>query len=160
MRPALLAAGVVFITVAELRAAEPPCNVLTPTDVKAVTGQEVQPLAKGESPGAGGCANFRTPDGHAFLGVDRHRGAGAYRTAVGSVPKDIYPQRSPVPGLGDEAVLMKDDTGRMRYLVARKGETTVVLFPLTYDKVVNGKVQYKISDAQLQQLAERALAAK
>ena len=160
MRSALLAAGVVFVTVVDARAAEPPCNVLTVADVKAVTGQDVQPLAKGESPGAGGCANFRTPDGHAFLGVDRHRGAGAYQTAVGSVPTDVYPQRAPVPSLGDEAMLMKDDTGRMRYLVARKGETTVVLFPLTYDKVVNGKVQYKISDAQLRQLAERALAAK
>jgi len=160
MGSALLVAAFFFRTVAEARAAEPPCNVLTVADVKAVTGQDVQPLAKGESPGAGGCANFRTPDGHAFLGVDRHRGAGAYQTAVGSVPTDVYPQRAPVPGLGDEAMLMKDDTGRMRYLVARKGETTVVLFPLTYNKVVNGKVQYKISDAQLQQLAERALAAK
>ena len=131
MRSALLAAGVVFLTVAEARAAEPPCNVLTPTDVKAVTGQEVQPLAKGESPGAGGCANFRTPDGHAFLGVDRHRGTGAYRTAVGSVPKDIYPQHSPVPGLGDEAVLMKDDTGRMRYLERARPPSSCSRSPMT-----------------------------
>src|SRR5262249_52766181 len=94
MRSALLAAGVVLLAVTEGRAAEPPSNVLTPADVKAITGQEVQPLAKGESPGAGGCANFKTPDGHAFLGVNRHRGAGAYQTAVGSVPKDVYPQRA------------------------------------------------------------------
>src|SRR5262249_62297389 len=91
MRPAVLAAGVAPLAVTEGRAAEPPCNVLTPVDVKAITGQEVQPLAKGESPGAGGCANFKTPDGHAFLGVNRHRGAGAYQTEVGSVPKDVYP---------------------------------------------------------------------
>jgi len=36
----------------------------------------------------------------------------------------------------------------------------VVLSPRTYDKVSEGKVQQRISDAQLKQLAEKALAAK
>ena len=149
MRSALLAAGVVLLTVAETRAADPPCNVLTPADVKAVTGQEVQPLARGESPGAGGCANFKSSDGHAFLGVDRHRGVGAYQTAVGSVPKDVYPQRTQVPGLGDEAVLMKDDTGRMRYLVARRANHHCPV-SAHLRQGHERKGQYKISDAQLQ----------
>lgn len=53
-----------------------------------------------------------------------------------------------------------DGTGRLRTLVARKGEVTVVVSPRTYDKTTGGKVQQKISDVQLKQLAERALAAK
>jgi hypothetical protein len=128
------------------------CNVLTPADIKAVTGVEVEPLPRGSSPGAGGCANFKTHDGNAYLGVNRYRGSGKYQTAVGSVPESVYPKRTPVTGLGDEAVLMKDETGMLRYLVARKGETTVVLFPLSAAR--------KMSDDQLRQLAERALAAK
>jgi hypothetical protein len=62
--------------------------------------------------------------------------------------------------VGDEAILLSDGTGRLRTLVARKGEVTVVVSPRTYDKIAGGKVQQKISDAQLKQLAERALAAK
>jgi hypothetical protein len=129
-----------------------PCNVLTLADIKAVTGVDVQPLARGGSPGAGGCANFKTADDHAYLGVNRYRGPGKYETAVASVPESVYPKRTPVPGLGDEAVLMKDDTGKLRYLVARKGETTVVLFPLSFKQ--------PMSDDQLRKLAERALVAK
>jgi hypothetical protein len=135
MRSTVLAVTLLVFGTPEARAADAQtCNVLTPADIKAVTGDDVQPLAKGASPGAGGCANFKGADGHAYLGVDRHRGAGAFQTAVSSVPQDAYPVRTPVAGLGDEAVLMKDETGRMRYLVARKGENTVVLFPLTFDK--------------------------
>ena len=161
MRSTVLAVTLLVLGSGVARAADAqPCNVLTAADIKAVTGDNVQPLAKGASPGAGGCANFKDASGHAYLGVNRHRGAGAYQIAVSSVPADVYPDRKPVPGLGDEAVLMKDETGRLRYLIARKGDTTVVLFPLTYDKASGGKVQYKISDAQLRQLGERALAAK
>jgi hypothetical protein len=68
------------------------CNVLTPADIKAVTGVDVQPLARGGSPGAGGCANFKTADGHAYLGVNRYRGAGKYQTAVASVPEWSTPR--------------------------------------------------------------------
>jgi hypothetical protein len=154
IRSCAAVAAVLLLTGWQAKKASQPadCNVLTPADIKGVTGVEVQPLPRGSSPGAGGCANFQTVDGTAYLGVSRYRGPGKYQTAVASVPESVYPKRTPVTGLGDEAVLMKDETGLLRYLVARKGETTVVLFPLSGAK--------KMSDDQLRQLAERALAAK
>jgi hypothetical protein len=76
--------------------------------------------------------------------------ASEYDMAVGAVPLDVYPKRRPGAGLGDQAILMKDDTGILRYLVARKGSHGVVLFPL-------GRAGRKMSDAQLRQLAERAI---
>jgi hypothetical protein len=154
IRSCAAVAAVLLLTGWQAKKASQPadCNVLTPADIKAVTGVEVQPLPRGGSPGAGGCANFKTADGHAYLGVNRYRGPGKYQTAVASVPESVYPKRTPVTGLGDEAVLMKDDTGKLRYLVARKGETTVVLFPLSFTE--------PMSDEQLRKLAERALAAK
>jgi len=57
-----------------------------------------------------------------------------------------------MPGLGDQAILMKDETGMLRYLVARKGGRGVALFPL-------GRAGRAMSDTQLWELAERALAA-
>ena len=157
MRLAVLAAVLLLLTGAAARG--PECNVLTPADIKAVTGADVQPLPAGGS-AEHGCPPFKEADGHAYLVVERQRGPDKYQLSVAAIPPDIYTKRTPVPGLGDEAVLLSDATGRLRALVARRGEVTVVLSPRTYDKIVNGKVQYKISDAQLRQLAERALAAK
>lgn len=135
------------------------CNVLTPADIKAVTGADVQPLPSGGSPERG-CPLFKDSDGGPYLEVERHRGADKYRLAVNALPPDIYTRTTPVPGLGEEAVLLADATGRLRSLVARKGEVTVVVSPRTHDKSSGGKVQQRISDAQLKLLAERALAAK
>ncbi|HEY9504999.1 MAG TPA: hypothetical protein VIQ27_03415 [Gemmatimonadales bacterium] len=127
------------------------CAILTPADIRGVTGAEVHLIARGDSPGAGGtCGNYATADGAAYLGVNALETASEYATSVRAVPADVYPRREPVAGLGDEAVLMKDDTGMLRYLVARKGQRGVVLFPL-------GRQGRAMSDGQLRQMAERAL---
>lgn len=127
------------------------CAILTAADIGAVTGVEVHLIARGQSPGAGGtCGNYATADGDAYLGVNALERASEYAASVSAVPEDIYPTRTAVAGLGDEAVLMKDDTGMLRYLVARKGERGVVLFPL-------GRQGRAMSDDQLQRLAEQAL---
>jgi hypothetical protein len=126
-----------------------PCNLLTSADIKAVTGTEVQSMDRDPTKGAGGtCGNFKTPDGQAYLGINRLTSSVEYKMALGAVPEDVYPIRRSILGLGDEAVLMKDETQRIKYLVARKGNAGVVLFPLGA----------RISDDQLRQLAERALA--
>jgi len=49
--------------------------------------------------------------------------------------------------VGDEGVLMKDSTGLIRYLVARKGNHGVILFPLRKGP----------SDEELKKLAAAAL---
>jgi hypothetical protein len=62
----------------------------------------------------------------------------------------VYPAREAVPGLGEEAMLFKAEGG-LRYLVARQGESGVVLFPLG--------AGFAMSDQQLRDLAAKALAA-
>ena len=57
---------------------------------------------------------------------------------------------SPVAGPGDEAVLF-EGPGGLRYLVARKVEAGIVLFPLGGG--------FEMTDDQLRELASRALAA-
>ena len=61
--------------------------------------------------------------------------------------QSVYPKRETLTGVGDEGVLMKDSTGRLRYLVARKGNRGVSLFPFHSNP----------SDEQLKQLAIAAL---
>jgi hypothetical protein len=130
------------------------CRILTAADVKAATGADVHLIPRGSSPGAGGtCGNYATADGEAYLGVNALQTASEYDLAVAAVPRDIYPTRRVVAGLGDQAILMKDETGRLRYLVARKGDRGVVLFPL-------GSGMQGISDDRLGQLAQRSLAAR
>lgn len=68
---------------------------------------------------------------------------------MSAVPADLYPDKEPVPGLGEEAVLFKGPGG-LRYLVARQGASGVVLFPLGEG--------VGMSDRQLRDLAARALA--
>jgi hypothetical protein len=130
------------------------CGALTAADIKAITAAVVHLIARSSSAGAGGtCGNYATQDGTAYLGVNALQTASEYDMAVAAVPEDVYPKRQAVPGLGDQAVLMKDDTGMLRYLVARKGSRGVVLFPL-------GSGVRGISDDQLRQLAARAIAAR
>jgi hypothetical protein len=127
------------------------CRILSAADIKTITGAKVHLIARGASPGAGGtCGNYATLDNAAYLGVSVLQTASEYDMAVAAVPQDVYPKRRPVAGLGDQSVLMKDDTGILRYLVARKGNHGVVLFPL-------GRAGRQVSDAQLTQLAERAI---
>jgi hypothetical protein len=52
-----------------------------------------------------------------------------YKSYVAAVPNEVYPKREKLSDVGDEAVLMKDNSGHLRYLLARKGNHGVVLFP-------------------------------
>lgn len=132
-------------------AASSQCNVLTTADIQAVTGATVHKIERGGAIGAGGtCVNFASADGQAYLGVNDLKSSGAYTASVGAVPEDVYPTKQPVSGLGDEAVLFKGPGG-LRYLVARKGERGVVLFPMGEGAAM--------SDDQLRTLAEKTLAA-
>lgn len=125
------------------------CSVLTAADVQQVTGKEVHNIAQQSIAGAGGrCANSATSDGKMFLGVSQLTSVSDFKTAVAAVPESVYPKRDVLKGIGDEAILMKDDTGKLRYLVARKGNRGVILFP---------SYRSGISDEQLRQLAIVAL---
>jgi hypothetical protein len=92
--------------------------------------------------------NFTTPDGQAYLAVNRLGSPGEYTASVNAVPADVYPKKSPIPGLGEEAVLLSSPEG-LRYLVARQGSLGVVLIPLGEG--------FKMSDQQLRDLAAKAL---
>ena len=83
-----------------------------------------------------------------YLGVSRLPTRGDYAAAVESTPTDVHPTRRQRSGLGDEATLLSG-AGGLRYLVARKGESGVVLFPLGGGTA--------LPDDQLRALAERAL---
>ena len=78
MRSAVLAA--VLLLLAGAAARGPECNVLTPADIKAVTGADVQPLPPGGS-AEHGRPPFKEADGHAYLVVERQRGPDKYRRA-------------------------------------------------------------------------------
>jgi hypothetical protein len=125
------------------------CPILTVADIQVVTGATVRPVPRGSSPGAGGtCANYTGADSHAYLGVNQLTTAAEYTASVAAVPTDIYPKQEKLTGIGDEGVLFSGPGG-IRYLVARRGNAGVVIFPLTRD----------MSDQQLKGLAQRALAA-
>lgn len=137
-----------FLATAIAALAKEECLILTAADVKKVTGTQVQQVARGSKPGAGGrCANYATVEGELYLGVSQLSSVSDYQRAIAEVPEDIYPKREKLSGVGDEAILMKDDRGTMRYLVARKGNRGVVLFPLSQGP----------SDEQLKKLANVAL---
>jgi len=107
------------------------CSLLTAADVERITGTPVKNVPRESQAGAGGtCSNFATRDGKLYLGVSEPPD---YKSAVASVPESVYPKREKLAGVGDEAVLMKDSTARVRYLVARKGKHSVVLFPFKPD---------------------------
>ena len=125
------------------------CDILTAEDVQSATGASVSRVERDPMRGLGGtCANFVDANGQPYLGVNRHTSRDDYATAVGAVPQDLYPTRTPVSGLGDEAVLMSGEGG-LRYLVARKDGLVVVLFPLGEGM--------RMSDDQLRGLGEKAL---
>ena len=135
--------------VAALLASSQECSILTAADVQTATGTAVHNILKESTPGAGGrCANFATGDGRLYLGVSQLTSASDYNKAVVSVPESVYPNREKLSAVGDEAILMKDTTGRLRYLVAHKGNRGVILFP-TY--------RGGPTDEQLKKLASAAL---
>ncbi|HET8625151.1 MAG TPA: hypothetical protein VFM14_16430 [Gemmatimonadales bacterium] len=122
--------------------------MLTSADIQAATGTVVKAVGRGSMPGAGGtCGNYATADSELFLGVNRLASRTEYAASVAAVPRDVYPQRRKLIGLGEEAVLFVGPG--VRYLVARQGEAGIVLFPLVDERA--------LSDEQLRSLAERAL---
>ena len=123
------------------------CKMLTAADVLKVTGVQVSGVDFNSKPGAGGkCANFVDGKGKLFLGVTGLDSAADYRNSVAAVPKAVYPQRTRIRGVGDEAILMSGG-GSIRYFLARKGNHGVILFPFGP----------KPDDAQLKTLATMAL---
>jgi hypothetical protein len=125
------------------------CSILTAADVQQITGEQVHNIAQQSTVGAGGrCANYATGNGKMYLGVSQLTSASDYKTAVVAVPESVYPNRQQLTNVGDEAILMKDTTGKLRYLVARKGRRGVILFP-SYGS--------GISDEQLKKLATLAV---
>jgi hypothetical protein len=122
------------------------CSLLTARYVQKITGTPVKNVPRESQPGAGGtCANFATSDGKMYLVVSE---SADYKSAVAVVPQSLYPRRDKLADVGDEAVLMRDTTGRLRYLVARKGNHCVILFPFNRSNP---------SDEQLKQLTVAAL---
>lgn len=146
-RALLALASLAAMAVPALAAAES-CPMLTAADVQGATGAHVVAVPFMSKPGAGGhCANFASDNGHLYLGVTRLGSASDYAHEVASVPSSVYPSRTKLSGVGDEAVLMKGAGGAIRYLVARKGAHGVVIFPFGPQP----------SDAQLEKLASIAL---
>jgi hypothetical protein len=143
-----LAALAASATLAHPAAAAGSCNLLTPADVLSASGAHVTAVPFMSKPGAGGkCVNFANEKGRLFLGVSALGSVAEYRQAVASVPTSVYPTRTALTGVGDEGVLMKGSGGLVRYLVARKGNHGVIMFPFGREP----------TDAQLEKLAVIAL---
>jgi hypothetical protein len=139
-------------TVAQALAGE--CAALPSAAISGVTGTSVRSAQRGAFPGAGGtCGNYTTESGEPFLGVNVVSSASDFGATVASVPSSVYPVRSRIDGLGEEAIMFTDQADKplLRYLVARDAGRGVVLFPL-------GSAGRAMSNAQLQQLAALALA--
>jgi hypothetical protein len=127
------------------------CSIVTVGDVKKITGTDVRNIPRASKPGAGGgCANYITSDGKLYLGVSELMSASEYKSYVAAVPNDVYPKREKLTDIGDEAVLMKDNSGQFRYLLARKGNHGIVLFPFHTNHSAP-------TDDQLKKLATLAL---
>jgi hypothetical protein len=108
------------------------CSILTPADVQKITGTRVRNIPRASKAGAGGgCANYVTSDGELYLGVSQLMSASEYKSYVAAVPESFYPKREKLTDVGEEAVFMKDESGKLRYLLARKGNRGVVLFPFS-----------------------------
>jgi len=137
-----------LIATVKIASAGEACSTLTAADVQKITGTQVHNVLRESKPGGGGrCANFAKSDGNLYLGVSQLTSESDYKKAVASVPESVYPNREKLSGVGDEGVLMKDSTGLIRYLVARKGNHGVILFPLRKGP----------SDEELKKLAAAAL---
>jgi NitT/TauT family transport system substrate-binding protein len=151
-RAAAVARQAAEATAVKPAAAAGECSVLDAAAIEKVTGTPVRGVAGGSFAGAGGtCANYTTGDGKPYLGVNALNSPAEYASTVAAVPALVYEAKTPLRGLGDEAVLFTDRADRpsIRYLVARKGDHGVVLFPLSGAQ--------DLADAKLRELAEVAL---
>ena len=119
---AILFALALFAANLQMVAAADQCSILTSEDVQTIAGVHVH--------NAGGkCANFAPDNGRLYLGVSQLSSAADYAAEVAAVPQAVYPERTKLTDVGDEAILMKGADGSPRYLVARKGERGVIMFP-------------------------------
>jgi hypothetical protein len=128
------------------------CPALDAAAIASVTGTPVRAVARGSFPGGGGtCANYVTEAGQPYLGINDLAAIGDYASTIAAVPSAIYPVKTPLTGVGDEAILFQDQAERpsIRFLVAHQASHTIVLFPLS------GATS--LTTAQLQQLAATAL---
>ena len=122
--------ALVFLAALSFGSAHAACPILTPADVQKIANVTVKDIPFNSKPGAGGhCANYVGGNGRLYLGVSQIASAAEYKDQVASVPTAVYPKRIALKGVGDEAVLMEDTSGFLRYLVARKGSHGVILFP-------------------------------
>jgi hypothetical protein len=145
---AMLFALALFAANLQMAAAADQCSILTSEDVQTITGVHVQNVPFNSKPGGGGkCANFTADNGRLFLGVSQLSSAAGYAAEVAAVPQAVYPERTKLTDVSDEAILMKGANGSLRYLVARKGERGVIMFPFGLQP----------TDDMLKQLAALAL---
>ena len=145
---AILFALALFAANLQMTTAADQCSILTSEDVQKIAGVHVQNVPFNSKPGAGGkCANFAADNGRLYLGVSQLSSAADYAAEVAAVPQAVYPERTKLTGVGDEAILMKGANGSLRYLVARNGERGVIMFPFDQQPI----------DDMLKKLAARAL---
>lgn len=85
-----------------------------------------------------------------FAEVNQLSSRAEYAASVAAVPQDVYPEKTALTGIGEEAVLFSG--AGARYLVARKDDAGVVIFPLIDER--------RLSDAHLRGLAEQVFAAR
>lgn len=125
------------------------CSFLPAAKVQSITGVAVAAHGHGNPQS---CALFKAPDGNEYLLVST-ASASAYELFVDSTPKDMFPFRAPVPGIGDEAIMLRtsDKPDALRMLIARNSARSVVLTPM-YNQ--------PISDAHLTELGRAAMSAQ
>lgn len=136
-------------------AADSECPALTASDVKAITGQDVHPIAHMPFANIVQCGNYAVDSGKQLVAINMVKSASSYQSELKSVPNDMYPQRVDLPGIGDEAVLFKSapgGTGSMRYLLARKGDKGVILMPFTAAKDVTDEMLTKMLETAISRI--------
>lgn len=129
--------------------AEPsPCRLVSAGDVRAITGTDVRLVERGSVEDADGdCANFVAPDGAMYLAVSELESMTEFTSALSAPPPDRFPIRTALTGLGDEAMLYRDEESADRYLVTRVGERGAALVAL----------DDSITEDQLRELARGVL---
>lgn len=122
------------------------CAFLSGAKVKELTGVAVT-ATKPANPQ--GCAMFKTADGKDFLYV-ASAGPSSYAAFVDSNPKDMFPIRTPLTGVGAEAILLRvgEAPEATRTVVARSDARSVQLTP---------QLHAAITDDQLTALARASM---
>jgi hypothetical protein len=126
------------------------CSFLSEAKVKEITGVAVTAHEHGNPQS---CALFKTADDKDFLLVSTDS-ASSYNIFLESNPPKMYPLRTPLTGVGTEAILLRwsENPGSSRALFAHNDERTVVLTPMPLVDVP------PITDAQLTEIARASMA--